>query len=97
MVEGQSVVGLVVTFILVAVVLLIGTSIMGATSSGFDCKTLSGYNSGGSNDAAKYPSGTWAGTCFQLQQQTNSAYSILTVVLIVTAAAGVLFVIRMFG
>ena len=96
MVEGQSVVGLVVTFILVAVVLLIGTSIMGATSSGFDCKTLSGYDSTKSG-AEQYPTGTWAGTCYQLQQQTNSAYSILTVVLIVTAAAGVLFVIRMFG
>ena len=97
MVESTGVVGMVITFIVIGIVLLIGTQIMGATSTGFDCKTLAGYDASKSTDAEKYPSGTWAGTCYALSSQVQSSYSILTVTLIVVAAAGILFVIRMFG
>ena len=94
--EGNSIVGFVLAFIVAAIVLSVGVTILGSTSSGFDCKNLQGYDSSGSNDAAKYPSNTWAGQCWSVQQQQQSSYAILVIVLVVIAAASILAVIRLF-
>ena len=97
MVENQSMVAVVIGFVIVSIILSIGVTVLGNTQSGFDCTKLQGYNSGGATDALKYPSGTWSGQCYSVQQQTQSAFGILVIILIVIAAAAILYVVRMFG
>ena len=90
------IVPLVITFVVVAVVLFVGVSILGATSSGFSCTTLAGHNATGSTDAEKYPSGTWSGQCWQIQQSAISSYALLIVILVIVAAVAILYVVRTF-
>ena len=88
---------LVISFIVVSILLLIGTSILGGVTTGFDCKTLQGYDKDGANDAAKYPAGSWSGTCHAVGQASQNAYSLLIVVLIIISAAVILYVVRTFA
>ena len=97
MAETGMIVPLVISFIVVSILLLIGTSILGGVTTGFDCKTLEGYNESGSDNAAKYPTGTWSGTCFAVGTASQNAYSLLLVVLIIISAAVILYVVRTFA
>ena len=91
--EGISVVGMIITFVVATIVLFVGITIIGGVSTGFDCKNLQGYDSTGATDAEKYPSDTWAGSCKSLQTQSQSSYQLLVIVLIVIAAGAILTVV----
>ena len=93
--EG-NVVGMIIMFVVVAIVLSIGLTILGNTSAGFDCKDLEGYNAGGADDAAKYPDGTWAGICHANSEIVMSSYAIISISLIVIGAVVILVILRMF-
>ena len=97
MAETGMVIPLIITFVVVAIILFVGVTILGNVNSGFDCKLLTGYDKDGSNDAAKYPTGTWSGTCFQIGVQSQSAYNLLVVSLIIIAAVVILYVVRTFA
>ena len=96
MAETGMIVPLVITFVVVAVVLFVGVTILGSVSTGFDCKTMQGYDPDGSTNADKYPSGTWSGQCFQISQSAQSSYSLLIVILVIVAAVAILYVVRTF-
>ena len=97
MAETGMVVPLVITFIVVAIILFIGVTILGNVNSGFDCKQLEGYDKDGTTDADKYPSGTWSGTCNQIGEQAQTSYSLLVVSLVIIAAVIILYVVRTFA
>lgn len=75
-------------FIAVAILLGVGTIILG--NSSMDCTGLSGYSSG-------LPSAStgWAGACVDANTQSQSAYTLLMITLIVIAAVVILSVVRM--
>ena len=86
-----NIMGIVGIFIAIVIMLAIGTQILGNT--GFDCKGLEGYDSGGT--PAGSASTGWAATCFEVSQQSQSGYNLLVIIIIVVAAVGILFVVRM--
>ena len=104
--ESASVIALIVTVIVVGVVLMVAVQIMGATSDNVDCKILQGYQpldlgsdgrvgqSGGTDTADTPESYTgWAKMCQDTRAQQMSAFGIVAIVAIVTAAASIMFVI----
>ena len=105
--ESQTVMGMAGGFIALAIMLGIGTSILGGAIT--DCKSLDGAPTGSTDDAnivSIYTStnGTsgdgygakdsWAYQCAQNSQNAQNAYSLLMVSLIVMGAAIVLLVVR---
>ena len=97
MAEPGMIVPMVITFVVVAVVLFVGVTILGSVSTGFSCERMQGFVEDGATNALKYPSGTWAGQCWQIQQSAISSYALMIVILIIVAAAAILFVVRTFG
>ena len=102
--EGTSIVAFVVIFLTAGITLLVGTQILGSTSSGFSCTNLQGYDitKGSSstladNVDAEFPAGTWAGSCWQTQKQIQQSYSLMVVILVIVAAAAILLVVRSFS
>ena len=96
MAETGMVVPLIITFVVVAIILFVGVTILGNVNSGFDCRTLTGYVNA-TTDAASFPAGTWAGTCHSLGAQSQSAYSLLVISLIIIASVVILYVVRTFA
>lgn len=90
MAEG-NILGMVGLFIAAAIMLGIGTLILGGAVT--DCTTINDFNTtlGEGNQAAD----TWAGQCEINNAQSQSGYNLLIVVLIVIAAVIVLAVVRM--
>lgn len=90
MVEN-NIMALVGAFIGIAILLGIGTQILG--NSVQDCSNLSDY------DAAAFAAGTaqtgWSGQCEANNLQTQNAYALLIIVLIVIAAVVILTVVKM--
>jgi hypothetical protein len=84
--EG-NLMGMVGAFIAVAILLGVGTIILG--NSTMDCSGLPGYST-----TAGASTG-WAGTCEDANDQAQSAYVLLLIVLIVIAAVVILTVVRM--
>lgn len=82
MAETSTVMALAGAFIAIAIMLGIGVQILGNAT--FDCTTLDGTNTTG-----------WQGTCEQAETDTQNAYNLLLVILIVVAAVAILFVVRM--
>ena len=80
---------LVGAFIATAILLSIGTQILG--NSVQDCTNLSDYDS----SLTTQLEGTWAHSCEQQNESTQNAYSLLMIVLIVIAAVVILSVVRM--
>ena len=80
---------LVGAFIGVAILLGIGTQILG--NSVQDCTSLNDYDSSATTQAA----GTWAAACEGQNLQTQNAYALITIVLIVIAAVVILTVVRL--
>ena len=81
---------LVGAFIGVAILLGIGTQILG--NSVQDCTNLNDYVVA---DGANQADGTWAKQCQDNNGATQSAYALLLVVLIVIAAIVILSIIKM--
>ena len=96
MAETGMIVPLVITFVVVAVVLFVGVTILGSVSTGFDCKTMQGYNATGDTNAEKYPAGSWSAQCLQISSSAQSSYSLLIVILVIVAAVAILYVVRTF-
>ena len=98
MVESGSIMGMVGTFIGIAILLSIGIQILG--NSVQDCTSLPDYNATapGVNQTgvtlANQQTG-WAGACENTNDQTQSAYALLIIILIVIAAVAILYVVRM--
>ena len=80
---------LVGSFIGIAILLGIGTTILG--SSVQDCSNLPDYDSTLTTQA----DGTWALACEQQNVQTQNAYSLIMIVLVVVAAVVILTVVRL--
>ena len=94
----QEILGGVVAIIAIAITIGIGTSILGSSSSAFDCKTLDGYVGPDSDPTIdeQYPPGSWARACYDAQQQTTQAWTLIPIVLIVIVAAIIITVLRGF-
>lgn len=86
----NSIIGFVGAFIAVAIMLGIGTLILGGSVT--DCATLDGYNT-----TTPESSTGWAAQCLANNSQSQAGYGLLMVTLIVLAAAVVLTVVRMLG
>jgi len=80
--------GYVGAFIAVAIMLGIGTLILGGAAT--DCSTITGYNS---TDGAIQTG--WALQCETNNTQSQAGYNLLIITLIVLAAVVVLTVVRM--
>ena len=88
--------GLVGGFIAVAIMLGIGTLILGGAAT--NCATVNGYTPAGSTvqTAAQDANATgWAKQCIANNTQSQAGYNLLIITLIVLAAVVVLTVVRM--
>lgn len=107
--ESSSVVGIIITVIIVGVVLMIASQILATTSTNIDCKQLQGYQpldlgsdgrvgqSGGTStaDTPEAYNG-WSGICKNTRDQSMNSFGILAIIVIVTAAASIMFVVTRF-
>ena len=82
----NNIMALVGAFIGIAILLGIGTQILGNTI--MDCSTLPGYS-------ANSTSTGWAGQCEDNNVQSQQAYGLLVIVLIVIAAVVILSVVKL--
>ncbi len=96
---GLPIMGLVGGFIAVAIMLGIGTLILGGAAT--DCTTITGFNATIPN-ATSHPTVTvdnqqtgWPAQCITNNTQSQSGYGLLIITLIVLAAVVVLSVVRM--
>ena len=80
--EG-NVMSIVGVFIAIVIMLGIGTQILGNTS--FNCSNINGGI------------GDWVKTCNTVQSDSQAGYQLLVIIIIVIAAVGILFVVRMLG
>ena len=87
----DNIMGMVVAFIAVAILLGVGTIILG--NSSMDCSGLSGYTSGVGGSTVN--STGWASACLDSNSTSQSAYALLMITLIVIAAVVILAVVRM--
>jgi hypothetical protein len=88
--ESGSLMAYVGSFIAVAIMLGVGTLILGGATT--DCSNVSGYDS-----TTPSASTGWAGQCLQNAEQAQAGYALLMITLIVIAAVVVLSVVRMLG
>ena len=88
----EGIIGGVIAIIGVAIILGVGSSILGSTANTFNCETLQGYNSG-----TPASSTGWAKTCLDANEQSRNAWVLIPVVMIVIAAVIILGVLRAFG
>ena len=79
--------GMVGAFIAVAIMLGIGTLILGGATT--DCTTISDYDPNATTQTG------WAGQCEQNNQQAQAGYGLLMITLIVISAVVILSVVRM--
>jgi len=80
--------GYVGAFIAVAIMLGIGTLILGGAAT--DCSGITGYN-----ETTPADSTGWASQCLANNTQSQAGYNLLIITLIVLAAVVVLTVVRM--
>ncbi|MDA8008471.1 MAG: hypothetical protein MPK62_00240 [Alphaproteobacteria bacterium] len=88
----QEILGGVVAIIAIAITIGIGSTILGSSSSAFNCQNLQGYNS----TSQTYATGSWAATCRDAQAQTTQAWTLIPIILIVIVAAIIITVLRGF-
>lgn len=84
----NSLMGYVGAFIAVAIMLGIGTLILGGAAT--DCSGVDGYNITTPADSTG-----WAAQCIANNEQSQAGYNLLIITLIVLAAVVVLTVVRM--
>lgn len=96
----NNIMALVGAFIGIAIMLGIGIQILG--NSVQDCTTLPDYNATTPSAGQKAAGVTidnqqtgWAGQCVTNNDQTQNAYTLLVIILIVVAAVAILSVVRM--
>ena len=82
---------LVGAFVGIAIMLGIGVQILG--NSVQDCTTLPDYVASNANTSAGQVG--WASQCYANNDQTQNAYTLLVIILIVVAAVAILSVVRM--
>ena len=75
-------------FIGIAVMLGIGTLVLGGAAT--DCTIIAGYSEGSPTDSTG-----WASQCLSNNTQSQAGYNLLIITLIVLAAVVVLSVVRM--
>lgn len=85
----NNIMGLVGAFIGIAIMLGIGVQILG--NSVQDCTALPDYNASLTTQTG------WALQCESNNTQTQNAYTLLVIILIVVAAVAILSVVRMLG
>ncbi len=90
MADSGNLMGMVGAFIAVAIMLGIGTLILGGATT--DCSNVSGYNTTTPADSTG-----WAKQCLANASQSQAGYALLMITLIVIAAVVVLSVVRMLG
>ena len=83
----NNIMALVGAFIGIAIMLGIGIQILGNAVQ--DCSTLPGYTGADANATG------WAEQCVSNNTQTQNAYTLLVIILIVVAAVAILSVVRM--
>lgn len=92
---GTTIIGMAGGFIALAIMLGIGTLILGGSVS--DCTTINDYVL--ANDdlgvTTDHNQTGWAAQCYTSQGQAQSGYGLLMVSLIVLAAAVILIVVRL--
>ena len=108
MADGSSIMAMAGGFIGLAILMGIGTMILGGSTS--DCSQLTGAGSAMTKTTAANPSnyvaspaangtqgqtGSWAHSCALAGQQAQSGYTLMLVALVVLAAAIVLIVVRL--
>ena len=86
--EGSQLSAMIGLFIGLAIVIMIGASILGGTVQ--NCETFNDYNF---TDGAIQQG--WAGSCMDSNETTQSAFALLVIVLIVVCAIIILAVIRL--
>ena len=98
----NNIMGLVAAFIGIAIMLGIGVQILG--NSVQDCTTLPDYNATAphNNQTIYDPTITldsqqtgWSAQCLTNNEQTQNAYTLLVIILIVVAAVAILSVVRL--
>jgi hypothetical protein len=92
----NNIMALVGAFIGIAIMLGIGVQILGNAVQ--DCTSLDGFTTGGgtSGDTNTTADSTgWAAQCLENNDQTQNAYTLLVIILIVVAAVAILSVVRM--
>ena len=92
----NNIMGLVGAFIGIAIMLAIGVQILG--NSVQDCTALDGYTTGGGTQGdfnTTADSTGWASQCLTNNTQSQSAYTLLIVILVVVAAVAILSVVKM--
>lgn len=93
--EGNTIIGMAAGFIALAIMLQIGTLILGGNIT--DCTTIRDYVAG-ADDAGvtqDHNQTGWAAQCFNGQGQTQQGYGLMMISIVVMAAAVVLIVIRL--
>ncbi len=90
MADSGSLMSMVAAFIAIAIMLGIGTIILGGATT--DCSNVSGYDS-----STPANSTGWALQCMSNETQAQAGYALLMITLIVIAAVIVLSVVRMLG
>ena len=91
---------LITAFVGVSIMMAIAVAILSGVQGGFDCKTMTGYDSSKTTEdnnptTGKYVPNTWSGTCYEIQSQTQQSLNLLVVILVVIAAVAILVVVRM--
>jgi len=89
MAENNIIFALVGLFVAVAIMIGISTMILGSTVT--DCSDLSGYS------ATPGQSTDWAKSCEDTNAQSQNAFGLLTIILVVVSAVTILVVIRLLG
>ena len=92
----NNIMAMVGAFIGIAIMLGIGIQILGNAVQ--DCSTLAGFetlNSTGGTDPPLTVSVDWALQCESNNTQTQNAYTLLVIILIVIAAVAILSVVRL--
>lgn len=94
----NNIMGLVGAFIGIAIMLGIGVQILG--NSVQDCTTLPDWNATEPHNnqtgvTLENQQTGWAGQCVTNNEQTQNAYTLLVIILIVVAAVAILSVVRM--
>jgi len=97
----NSLMGLIGGFIAIAIMLGIGTLILGGSAT--DCTTITGFNSTAPNGTEQQHASDssialqtgWADQCVNNNVQSQSGYNLLIVMLVVLAAVVILTVVRM--
>ena len=84
----EGVLGLVTVFIAAAILLFVGTVVLGNQSLG-DCTGLDGWTGSNTNATG------WAKQCVDLANDTQDSYGLLGVILVVIAAVAILVIVRM--